>query len=149
MQKKGDEALGRSRGGFSTKLHCSCDSRGHAVELCLGPGQESDIGRAPELLGDHQPGAVIADKAYDADVFLGMVSAREAQVVIPPTKTRTIQRRYSKGKYKQRNLIERFINRMKHYRRVATRYEKTARNFLAFTHIAASLVMLGVTVNTT
>lgn len=115
----------------------------------MGPGQESDIGRAAELLSDHQPDAVIADKAYDADAFLDLVSARDAEAVIPPTKCRTVQRRYSKRKYKQRNLIERFINRLKHYRRVATRYEKTARNFLAFAHLATTLVALGVTVNTT
>jgi transposase len=100
------------------------------------------------LLGDHQPSTVIADKAYDADAFLELVSARDAEAVIPPTKIRTVQRRYSRRKYKQRNLIERFINRLKHYRRVATRYEKTARNFLSFTHLATTLVALGVTVNT-
>ena len=97
--KKGDEALGRSRGGFSTKLHFACDSQGQAVELRLGPGQESDIGRAAELLGDHQPRAVIADKGYDADAFLELVSARDAQAVIPPTKNRTVQRRSNKRKY--------------------------------------------------
>ena len=69
--------------------------------------------------------------------------------VIPPLRCRTVRRRYSKRKYKQRNLVERFINRLKHYRRVATRYEKTARNFLAFTQLASTLVTLGVNVNTT
>ena len=60
-----------------------------------------------------------------------------------------MKRRYNRQKYKRRNLIERLVNRLKHYRRVATRYEKTARNFLAFVHLAAALVTLGVTVNTT
>ncbi len=101
------------------------------------------------MLGDHQPRAVIADKGYDADAFLELVSARDAQAVIPPTKNRTVQRRYNKRKYKKRNLIERLINRLKHYRRVATRYEKTARNFLAFAHLATTLVTLGANVNTT
>lgn len=105
--------------------------------------------RAQELLGEHQPEAVIADKAYDADAFLECLHERDAQVVIPPMKHRTVQRRYSKRKYKQRNLIERFINRLKHYRRVATRYEKTARNFLAFTYLTSALVTLGVNVNMT
>jgi len=147
--KKGDEALGRSRGGFSTKLHVACDARGQAVELRLGPGQEADITRAPELLSDHQPDAVIADKAYDADSFVELVQEREAEVVIPPLSCRKVLRQFSKRKYKQRNLIERFLNRLKHYRRVATRYEKTARNFLAFTQLATTLVSLGVNVNTT
>jgi transposase len=105
--------------------------------------------RAEEILADHQPEAVIADKAYDANAFLDVLRKRKAEVVIPPLKTRTVQRRYSKSKYKQRNLIERFLNRLKHYRRVATRYEKTAANFLAFVQLASTLVTLGANVNMT
>jgi transposase len=119
------------------------------VELRLGPGQEHDLTRAEELLGQHQPAAVIADRAYDADAFLARIHERDAEPVIPPLKTRKVQRPYNRRKYKQRNLIERFVNRLKHYRRVATRYEKTARNFLAFAYLASSLVTLGVNVNTT
>ena len=102
-----------------------------------------------ELLGDYQPEAVIADKAYDSDAFLGFLKARHAKAIIPPLKRRNIQRRYDRRTYKQRNLIERFVNRLKHYRRIATRYEKTARNFLAFAHFASTLVTLGVNVNMT
>jgi transposase len=105
--------------------------------------------RAEEILADHQPEAVIADKAYDANAFLDVLRKRNAEVVIPPLKTRKVQRRYSRSKYKQRNLIERFLNRLKHYRRVATRYEKTAANFLAFVQLASTLVTLGVNVNMT
>lgn len=115
----------------------------------LGPGQEADIHRAEELLAEHQPEAVIADKAYDSDAFVELLQDREVEAVIPPLRCRIVQRRYSKRKYKQRNLVERFVNRLKHYRRVATRYEKTARNFLAFTQLASTLVTLGVNVNTT
>jgi transposase len=99
-------------------------------------------------LGEHQPEAVIADKAYDSDAFVELLEDRNVEPVIPPLRCRTVQRRYSKRKYKQRNLVERFVNRLKHYRRVATRYEKTARNFLAFTQLASALVTLGVNVNT-
>lgn len=105
--------------------------------------------QAEEILADHQPQAVIADKAYDADAFLQVLRQRKAEVVIPPLKTRLIQRRYSKSKYRKRNLIERFLNRLKHYRRVATRYEKTATNFLAFAQLASTLVTLGANVNMT
>lgn len=119
------------------------------MEIRLGPGQEHDLIRAQELLGEHQPQAVIADKAYDADAFLECLQERNAQAVIPPLKHRLVQRRYSKRKYKQRNLIERFINRLKHYRRVATRYDKTARNFLAFVYLTSTLVAVGVNVNMT
>ncbi len=92
---------------------------------------------------------MIADKAYDSDAFVSHVRRCRAEVVIPPLKRRRVQRRYDKRKYKRRNLIERFVNRLKHYRRVATRYERTARNFLAFAFLASTLVTLGVNVNTT
>jgi transposase len=92
---------------------------------------------------------VIADRAYDAEAFRARIPERDAEPVIPPLKTRKVQQPYSRRKYKQQNLIERFVHRLKHYRRVATRYEKTARNFLAFAYLASSLVALGVTVNTT
>jgi putative transposase len=100
-------------------------------------------------VGQHQPTAVIADRAYDTDAFRNLLRLRQAEAVIPSLKNRIVKRRYNRKKYKRRNLIERLVNRLKHYRRVATRYEKTARNFLAFVHLAAALVTLGVTVNTT
>jgi transposase len=78
-----------------------------------------------------------------------LLRQRDTEAVIPPLKNRVVQRRYNRRKYKRRNLIERLVNRLKHYRRVATRYEKTARNFLAFAQLASALVTLGVTVNTT
>ena len=117
------------------------------MELCLGPGEEHDVKRAEELLGEHQPKAVIADKGYDSDELVESIHQRGAKVVIPPRSNRNHPRRLDKHSYKRRNLVERFVNRLKHYRRVATRYEKTARNFLAFVHVASSFVMLGVTVN--
>ncbi len=100
-------------------------------------------------MGQHQPAAVIADRAYDTDAFRNLLRQRGAEAVIPPLKNRTVKPRYNRRKYKSRNLIERLVNRLKQFRRVATRYEKTARNFLAFAHLAATLVTLRVTVNTT
>ena len=119
------------------------------MEICLGPGEEHDVNRAEELLGSHEPDCVIADKGYDSDEFIAVVRQRGAEAVIPPRSNRRTKRRWNKRKYKSRNLAERFVNRIKHYRRIATRYEKTARNYLAFVHLSTTLVMLGVTVNTT
>lgn len=141
--------MGRSRGGFGSKLHIAVDIQGQPVNICLGPGEEHDVTRGEELLGTEEPGCVIADKAYDSDEFVDVIRQRGAEAVIPPRSNRIRKRRWNKRKYKLRNLAERFINRIKHYRRVATRYEKTARNYLAFVHLASTLVMLGVTVNTT
>lgn len=143
------EDLGRSRGGFSTKLHVAVDAKGQPLELRLGPGEEHDIVRAEELLAEHQPEFVIADKGYDADELVEKLRRRGAKPVIPSRSNRKRPRPYNRRLYRSRNLIERFVNRIKHYRRVATRYEKTARNFLAFVHLAASLVTMGATVNIT
>jgi transposase len=143
-QKRGQraEALGRSRGGFSTKLHIAVDGLGNPVELALSPGQQADITCAPALLGDHRPGAVIADKGYDSAALVGAIEARGAEAVIPAQKDRKAQRAIDRHLYKERNQAERFINRVKHYRRVATRYDKTDRNYLAFVHVAAVMVLL-------
>jgi transposase len=107
------------------------------------------VTRADELLADHRPKVVIADKGYDANDLIERIRGRGATAVIPPRSNRRVKRRYSKRLYKTRNLVERFVNRIKHYRRIATRFDKTGRNYLAFVHLAASLVMMGVTVNRT
>jgi transposase len=94
------------------------------------------------LIGERSPGAVIADKGYDSDAFVEAIESRGAEAVIPPKKNRVKQRVYDKHLYKERNLAERFIHRIKRFRRVATRYEKTARNFLAFVRVASIMVLL-------
>ena len=137
-----DQALGRSRGGFGTKIHGSFNGLGHPVELTLTPGQASDIGQATELLANHEPDAVIGDKGYDGDEFVETIEARGAEAVIPPKKNRLEPREYDRHTYKERNLVERFWSKAKQFRRVATRYEKKAANFLAFVHVAAIMVML-------
>jgi transposase len=100
-------------------------------------------------LGEHEAKSVIGDKSYDSDEFVAEIRARGAEAVIPPRSNRKKKRRWDKKKYKLRNLIERFVSRIKHYRRIATRYDKHGRNYLAFVQLASSLVMLGVTVNMT
>jgi transposase len=94
------------------------------------------------MVTDKTVDAVIADKAYDSDEFVEIVERQGAQVVIPSRKNRKQPRSIDLDLYKERNLIERFVNRIKHYRRVATRYEKTARNFLSFVQVAAVMVLL-------
>lgn len=94
------------------------------------------------MIEGHDPKAVIADKSYDGDDFVAAIEATGAMAVIPPKKNRIFKREYDKHIYKERNLAERFISRIKQYRRVATRYEKTARNFLGFIHVAAIMVLL-------
>jgi len=100
------------------------------------------VKQAETLLEEVPFEVVIADKGYDSRVVVEVITARGGEAVIPSRKNRIEQRDYDRDRYKDRNLVERFWNRMKHYRRVATRYEKTARNFLAFVQVASIMVLL-------
>jgi transposase len=137
-----EQALGRSRGGFGTKIHGSCDGLGHPVELLLSAAQESDIAQAKALLADHRPEVVIADKGYDKKALVREIESRGAHAVIPTQKHRKERRQVDGHLYRERNLCERFWSKAKQYRRVATRYEKKAANSLAFVKVAAMRVML-------
>ena len=103
---------------------------------------ESDIAQAEALLAGHEPGVVIADKGYDKRALVEAIESRGAEAVIPTQKTRAQQRAVDPHLYRERNLAERFWSKAKQYRRVATRYEKKAANFLAFVKVAAVMVML-------
>ena len=143
-EKRGqeDEALGRSAGGFSTKIHIAVDALGNPIEFILTGGQEADVTQAEPLIRRHKVGAVLADKAYDSNAVVAAVKKQGAEVVIPPKKNRKEPRDYDKHLYKDRKKVEWFINLIKQYRRVATRYEKTARNFLGFVHVSSIMVLL-------
>ena len=136
------ETLGRSRGGFSTKLHVACDGMGKPVKIILTPGQDHDITQGPALIAGSAAEKIIADNGYDSDAFIADIEAQDAEPVIPPRSNRVTERTYDKAEYKKRNVVERFINLIKQCRRVATRYEKTARNFLGVIAFAASFVLL-------
>jgi transposase len=136
------EALGRSRGGFSTKIHVACDGLGKPTEITLTPGQTHDVTQGPELIANNEADKVIADKGYDSDEFVAKIEAAGATAVIPPRKNRLDPRPYDTLAYKKRNAVARFISRIKQFRRVATRYEKTARNFLGFVLLASISVLI-------
>jgi transposase len=136
------EALGRSRGGFSTKIHLAVDGLGRPTKILLTPGQDHDVTQGPELIKDSEADKVIADKGYDSDDFVAAIELQGATPVIPPRSNRIEPRDYDRQDYKQRNVVERFISFLKQSRRVATRYEKTARNFLGFVLFASTLVAL-------
>ena len=136
------EALGRSRGGVSTKIHVAVDGVGKPTTIVLSPGQDHDVTKAPELIQDSSADKVIADKAYDSNALIAQIQKQGATPVIPPKENRLEPRDYDHEDYKKRNVVERFINVLKQSRRVATRYEKTARNFLGFVLFASTLVLL-------
>lgn len=141
-----EQALGRSRGGFSTKIHAAVSGLLLPVVLVLSAGQQADVSYAEKLLDGvpqtAQVEAVIADKGYDSKKVVAKVESKGAEAVIPTLSTRKEQRAIDKERYKDRNLAERFWHKVKQFRRVATRYEKTARNFLAFVQVAAIMVLL-------
>ena len=113
------------------------------TRVLLSPGQDADITHAEALVtGAPATAAFIADKGYDKQEFVDGIEARGGEAVIPSRQNRTVQRDIDTDRYKDRNLVERFWAKVKQYRRVATRYEKTARNFLAFVHIASIMILL-------
>lgn len=115
---------------------------GLPVKLILTAGQESDISQGEKLIEGVPIEVVIGDKGYDSKRLVRAIRARGAAAVIPSRSNRKEQRAYDTERYKDRNLVERFWNKLKQHRRVATRYEKTARNFLAFVHLASIMVLL-------
>ena len=141
-RKKGAQELGRSRGGPSTKIHAVVDALGNPVKIALTAGQTHEMKVAYELLGDLRNAYVAADRAYDAAPLAELLQRNGCEVVIPSNPTRAILRDYDRHLYRERCLVEHFFQRIKRFRRIAMRYEKLARNFLAFLHLAAVLVWL-------
>jgi transposase len=136
------QALGRSRGGFSTKIHIAVDALGNPLRLLLTAGQRHDSPLAEALIEGYEPQALIADKGYDADALLQAVTAKGIEAVIPPKKTRTEMREYDRHLYRERHLVECFIGKIKQYRRVFSRFEKLSKNYLGFLSFVSALIWL-------
>ena len=128
---------------MSTKIHAMVDALGNPIAFFLTPGQAHDLEGADALLPQMQADALLADKAFDADERV-IEPLREAgkTLVIPPKSNRKVQRTFDREMYKARHLIENFFCQLKQYRAIATRYDKTARNFLAAIHLAAAIIWL-------
>jgi putative transposase len=127
---------------LSTKIHAGTDALGNPVRFLGGPGQENDMARAAELIDGLQAEAVLGDKGYDANHLHEKIEGQGAKVVIPPRSHRKTPCTYDKALYKERNIIERFFNKLKQFRRVATRYDKLLVNFMGFVKIAALAIWL-------
>ena len=131
------QAIGPSRGGQTTKVHVLTDTVGRPFALTLTPGNVSDITVAPALLARAQGARyVLADKGYDADAFRRTLRQAGAVPVIPGRATRKRRIVYDKARYRERHLIENAFCRIKDFRRVATRYDKLAANFLSAVALA-------------
>ena len=118
------QALGRSRGGFSTKIHVSVDGLGNPLRFILTGGQRHDITQAEELIAGYAGEQVLADKGYDSQEFREHILALGMTAVIPPRSNRKEPAGYDRHLYRERHLVECFINKIKHYRRIFSRFEK-------------------------
>ena len=138
-----DQAIGRSRGGLSTKIHALVDALGNPTDFFLTGGEAHDLVGADHLLPTMQADTLIADKAFDADArVLEPLAAAGKTAVIPPRVNRSASRNYDRQLYAARHLIENFFAKVKQFRAIATRYEKTARNFLAAIQLVATVIWL-------
>lgn len=115
---------------------------GNPLRIILTVGQRADITQAEALLIDYETSAVLADRGYDADRFINLLVDAEVEVVIPAKKSRLRSRSIDENLYKDRNKVERYFNKLKQYRRVATRYEKTATSFAGFIYLASAMILL-------
>ncbi len=141
-KKHGAQSLGRSRGGFSTKIHLATDALGNAVRFILTSGERHDITQAETLIENFCADYVIADKGYDAQAFILLLKARSAEAVIPSRANRQEPREIDTHLYKERHLIENQIGKLKHFRRVFSRFDKLAKNYLSFIYFASTIVWL-------
>ena len=132
--------MGRSRGGLTSKIHALVDADGRPVALRLTGGQVHDSQEAEALLDAMPEGAtLLADKGYDSNAIREAVANKNAWANIPSRSNRKQRFAFSGWLYRQRNLVERFFNRIKHFRRIATRYDKLAANFLSAVALVTTL----------
>ena len=120
----------------------ACDSLGRPVRFLIAAGQSHDILAVPALLEGHRPTAVLADRAYDANSLRRYLDQIGAEAVIPSTRSRKSPIPHDPLVYRLRNRIERCFNKLKHFRRFATRFDRLASHYLAFIHIAASMLWM-------
>jgi len=128
---------------LSTKIHALADALGNPLAFLLTPGQTHDLVGADALLPQMAADTLIGDKAFDADARVREpLAAVGKSAVIPPKPNRLTPPDFDRDLYKERHLIENFFCKLKQFRAIATRYDKTARNFLAAVHLAAALIWL-------
>jgi transposase len=134
-----EQAFGRSRGGFTCKVHCLGDAVGQPLAFHLTGGEAADCTQFETLsaLAEARPGHLIADKGYDSDAIRDSLHDAGVRPVIPPRSNRKTPIRWNRQLYRQRNRIERMIGHLKINRAIATRYDKLARSFLDMLHLAA------------
>jgi transposase len=138
-KKNGPQAIGVSRGGLNTKIHAACDALGNPLRFKLTAGNKSDTPELIDLIEGLPGQELLADKAYDSDAIVKVAISKGMEVIIPPKSNRKEKRTFDAVKYKARHLVENLFQRMKVYRRVATRYEKLDNRFLSIVHLVGAM----------
>lgn len=141
-KKELNENLGRSCGGFSTKIHAMTDALGNPVKFVISPGNEHDINHAEELVNDLRNTKVLADKGYDSKKFVAFLNERNCEALILSRSNSKEKRIIDKHVFKERHLVENFFSKIKHFRRIFSRFCKTSSSFLAFLYFAGALLWL-------
>jgi transposase len=135
--------MGRSRGGLTTKLHAVVDANGNPITLKLTEGQAHDGRSAGDMLDTVGQGqTLLADRAYDSDALRETLAERGAKANIKPMPNRVNVPKFNKRLYRKRNLVERFFNKLKHFRAIATRFEKHDANYLALVKLASARIWM-------
>jgi transposase len=136
-----EECLGRSRGGYGTKVHVLTEGEGKPVVIILTPGNDHDITQAKNLTKDLRNTTVIADKGYDSQEYVETLLKNNCKAVIPSRSSNKIQREIDRNTYKQRHHIENFFSKIKCFRRICTRFDKTASSYISWWHIASFFIL--------
>jgi transposase len=135
--------MGRSRGGLTTKIHAMVDANGNPFNLKLTEGQAHDGRSAEDMLDSVGTGqTLLADRAYDSDALRETLAARGAKANVKPMPNRVNIPKFNKRLYRKRNLVERFFNKLKHFRAIATRFEKHDANYLALVKLASARIWM-------
>jgi transposase len=135
--------MGRSRGGLTTKIHAVVDANGNPIALKLSEGQAHDGRSAADMLDSISAGqTLLADRAYDSDALRQTLADRGAWANVKPMPGRVNIPVFSPYLYRRRNLVERFFNKLKHFRAIATRFEKHDANYLALVKLAAARIWM-------
>jgi transposase len=133
---------GASKGGFTSKIHALVDALGNPIKFILTAGQRNDITQATNLTADLKETVLIADKGYDSNDFIQHLNNNQCIAIIPPKKNRKEQREYDKHVSKEPHLVECFFSKIKHFRRIFSRFDKSADIFLSFLNFVGALIWM-------
>lgn len=136
------EGLGRSKGGFTSKIHAKIDALGNPLKFIVTPGQRNDVTQGIDLLSGTRGVYTITDKGYDSDAIREYIEQNESTPVIPSRSNRKTPIDHDKHIYKERHLVECFFSKIKHFRRIFSRFDKSARNFVSFLSFVGAFIWL-------